>query len=86
MATSKSGGSTSNGRDSISKRLGCKRFDGQTVLCGEILVRQRGTKVHPGKNVLRGGDDTLFSVATGVVKFHSGLKGRKFVSVVPCNG
>lgn len=86
MATSKSGGSTSNGRDSISKRLGCKRFDGQIVLCGEILVRQRGTKVHPGKNVLRGSDDTLFSVANGVVKFHSGFKGRKFVSVVPSNG
>jgi large subunit ribosomal protein L27 len=83
MATSKSGGSTSNGRDSISKRLGCKRFDGQVVLCGEVLVRQRGTRIHPGRNVLRGGDDTLFSAASGVVKFHSGVKGRRFVSVVP---
>ncbi len=83
MATSKSGGSTSNGRDSISKRLGCKRFDGQIVNSGEILVRQRGTKIHPGDGVNRGGDDTLFAVVEGSVKFHRGYKGRKFVSVVP---
>jgi large subunit ribosomal protein L27 len=83
MATSKSGGSTSNGRDSISKRLGCKRFDGQIVGAGEVLVRQRGTRIHPGFNVRRGGDDTLFTVAEGVVKFHRGFKGRKFVSVHP---
>ncbi len=82
MATSKSGGSTSNGRDSISKRLGCKRFDGQMVNSGEVLVRQRGTRIHAGKGVMRGGDDTLFAVASGHVKFHSGLKGRKFVSVI----
>ena len=83
MATSKSGGSTGNGRDSISKRLGCKRFDGMFVLAGNILVRQRGTKIHPGKNVMRGKDDTLFAVATGTVKFLKGFKGRKFVSIIP---
>ncbi len=82
MATSKSGGSTSNGRESHSKRLGCKRFDGQVVHSGEILVRQRGTKIHPGSNVQRGGDDTLFAVAEGAVKYHVGFKGRKFVSVL----
>jgi large subunit ribosomal protein L27 len=82
MATSKSGGSTSNGRESHSKRLGCKRFDGQIVHSGEILVRQRGTKIHPGNNVQRGGDDTLFAVAEGAVKFHVGFRGRKFVSVL----
>ncbi len=81
MATSKSGGSTSNGRESHSKRLGCKKFDGQIVHPGAILVRQRGTKIHPGSNVQRGGDDTLFAVAEGVVKFHIGFRGRKFVSV-----
>ena len=85
MATSKSGGSTSNGRESHSKRLGCKRFDGQLVNAGEVIVRQRGTKFHPGKNVMRGGDDTLFSSSTGSVKFHVGFKGRKFVSVIPTN-
>ncbi len=60
MATSKSGGSTQNGRDSISKRLGVKLYDGQRVSGGEIIVRQRGTKIHPGKNVEIGGDDTIF--------------------------
>ena len=83
MATSKSGGSTQNGRDSIGKRLGCKRFDGQHVHCGEILVRQRGTKIHPGCGVKRGKDDTLFAVTTGVVKYRLGLKGRKYVTVLP---
>lgn len=82
MATSKSGGSTGNGRDSIAKRLGCKRFDGQLVNAGEVIVRQRGTRIHPGKGVLRGGDDTLFARMSGHVKFHSGLKGRKYVSVI----
>jgi large subunit ribosomal protein L27 len=82
MATSKSGGSTSNGRDSIAKRLGCKRFDGQLVNAGEVIVRQRGTRIHPGKGVLRGGDDTLFASMSGHVKFHSGFKGRKYVSVI----
>jgi large subunit ribosomal protein L27 len=82
MATSKSGGSTGNGRESISKRLGCKRFDGQVVNAGEVIVRQRGTRIHAGKGVLRGGDDTLFACIAGQVKFHSGLKGRRFVSVL----
>lgn len=81
MATSKSGGSTTNGRDSISKRLGVKLFDGQQVFGGEILVRQRGTRVHPGFGVMRGGDDTLFAVKPGFVKFRHGAKGRKYVSI-----
>jgi large subunit ribosomal protein L27 len=82
MATSKTGGSTSNGRESHSKRLGCKRFDGQLVTTGQILVRQRGTHIHPGKGVMRGSDDTLFASTQGLVKFHGGLKGRRFVSIV----
>jgi large subunit ribosomal protein L27 len=82
MATSKSGGSTQNGRDSISKRLGVKLFDGQRVSGGEIIVRQRGTRIHPGKNVGLGSDDTIFAVAEGVIKFHFGPKGRRYVSVV----
>ena len=82
MATSKTGGSTQNGRDSIGKRLGCKRFDGQIVNCGEILVRQRGTKIHPGRDVGRGKDDTLFALTAGVVKFRSGFKRRMYVSVI----
>ena len=69
MSHKKSGGSAKNGRDSASKRLGVKRYDGQLVTAGSILVRQRGTKVHPGKNVKRGKDDTLFAIKTGVVKF-----------------
>ena len=83
MATSKSGGSTSNGRDSQSKRLGVKLFDGQTVTGGEIIVRQRGTRIHPGKNVGKGGDDTLFAKGPGLIKFHYGSRGRKYVSVRP---
>lgn len=82
MATSKSGGSTQNGRESQSKRLGIKLFDGQVVTGGEIIVRQRGTRVHPGKGVGLGGDDTLFATMAGYVKFHYGLKGRKYVSIV----
>jgi large subunit ribosomal protein L27 len=82
MATSKAGGSTSNGRDSASKRLGIKLFDGQVVQGGEIIVRQRGTRVHPGKQVSRGGDDTLFATGPGVIKHHYGLKGRKYVSII----
>lgn len=82
MATSKTGGSTSNGRESHSKRLGCKRFDGQLVTTGQILVRQRGTRIHPGHGVMRGSDDTLFAATQGLVKFHGGLKGRRFVSIV----
>ena len=82
MATSKSGGSTSNGRDSQSKRLGCKRSTGQFVKSGEIIVRQRGSKFHAGLGVRKGGDDTLFALREGMVKFHKGFKKRKFVSVV----
>ena len=82
MATSKSGGSTQNNRESHSKRLGCKIFDGHKVFGGEIIVRQRGTHIHPGKQVLRGGDDTLFVTAPGVIKYHFGPKGRKYVSVI----
>ncbi len=85
MSTSRSGGSTGNGRDSHSKRLGCKRFGGQFVKCGEILIRQRGTKVHPGNGVRRGGDDTLFALTDGFVQFRKGLKRRTYVSVVQEN-
>jgi len=83
MATSKSGGSTQNGRDSRGKRLGCKRYGGQFVRAGEILIRQRGTRFYPGSGVRRGRDDTLFTIVEGTVKFHVGFKGRSFVSVVP---
>ena len=82
MSKTKGGGSTRNGRDSQSKRLGVKRFDGQAVTAGTILVRQRGTRFHPGENVGRGGDDTLFATADGVVKFGE-RKGRKLVDVLP---
>ena len=82
MAHKKAGGSTRNGRDSESKRLGVKKFGGQKVLAGNIIVRQRGTKFHPGENVGIGGDDTLFAKADGVVKFGS-RKGRKLVDVLP---
>jgi len=81
MSTSKTGGSSSNGRDSQSKRLGCKRFGGEKVNCGEILIRQRGTKFHAGHGVKRGGDDTLFAITDGFVFFHKGFKRRMFVSV-----
>ena len=81
MSKTKGGGSTRNGRDSQSKRLGVKVFDGQAVKAGAIIVRQRGTKVHPGDNVGRGGDDTLFATAEGKVKFGS-RKGRKLVDVL----
>ncbi len=83
MATSKSGGSTQNNRESHSKRLGVKKFGGELVHSGQIIMRQRGTKIHPGKNVGRGGDDTLFAKAEGIVKFHYNPKGYKCVSVVP---
>ena len=82
MSKTKGGGSTRNGRDSQSKRLGVKRFDGQAVNAGTILVRQRGTRIHPGENVGRGGDDTLFALTEGTVKFGS-RKGRKLVDVLP---
>ena len=81
MAHKKGMGSTKNGRDSKSKRLGPKRADGQFVLAGNILVRQRGTKVHPGTNVAKGGDDTLFALVDGVVKYERMGKDRKKVSV-----
>ena len=82
MSKTKGGGSTRNGRDSNAQRLGVKRFDGQLVTAGSILVRQRGTKFHPGENVGRGGDDTLFATADGVVKFGQ-RKGRKLVDILP---
>lgn len=83
MAHKKAGGSTRNGRDSHSQRLGCKRFAGQRVNGGSILVRQRGTPIKPGKNVGRGKDDTLFALISGMVQFEDrGRKGR-FVRVDP---
>lgn len=82
MAHKKGQGSTQNGRDSISKRLGVKKFGGETVRAGNIIVRQRGTKFHPGQNVGRGKDDTLFAKADGEVIFHR-RSGRKHVSVQP---
>jgi large subunit ribosomal protein L27 len=91
MSKTKGGGSTRNGRDSEAKRLGVKVFDGQTVTAGAIIVRQRGTRFHPGENVGRGGDDTLFALTPGKVKFGS-RKGRKLVDVLdavdaaPANG
>ncbi|AQL55996.1 50S ribosomal protein L27 [Abyssicoccus albus] len=81
FASKKGVGSTKNGRDSISKRLGAKRADGQFVTGGSILYRQRGTKVYPGENVGRGGDDTLFAKVDGVVKFERMGKDKKRVSV-----
>ena len=84
MAHKKGMGSTKNGRDSESKRLGAKRADGQYVLAGNILVRQRGTKIHPGTNVGKGKDDTLFSLVNGTVKFERYGKDRKKVSVYTC--
>lgn len=83
FASKKGVGSTKNGRDSISKRLGAKRADGQTVTGGSILVRQRGTKIHPGTNVGIGKDDTLFAKIDGVVKFERWGRDRKKVSVYP---
>lgn len=83
MAHKKGGGSTRNGRDSKSKRLGVKKFDGEAVISGNILVRQRGTRIHPGLNVKRGKDDTLFAVADGVVRFDFARKNRKRVNVIP---
>ncbi|MFP4082575.1 MAG: 50S ribosomal protein L27 [Candidatus Aminicenantes bacterium] len=83
MAHKKSGGSARNGRDSRSKRLGVKRFGGQSVKAGSILVRQRGTRFKPGTNVGRGSDDTLFAKIAGTVQFETKGKGRKFVSIHP---
>ena len=83
MAHKKGVGSTKNGRESHSKRLGVKRFGGEVVKAGNILIRQRGTKVHPGNNVGRGGDDTLFALTSGVVTFERRGKTKKQVSVYP---
>jgi large subunit ribosomal protein L27 len=83
MAHKKGGGSSRNGRDSNSQRLGVKRFGGQKVLAGSILVRQRGTQMHPGTNVGIGSDDTLFALADGFVKFERLGKARQKVSVFP---
>ncbi len=81
MAHKKGQGSTRNGRDSNAQRLGVKKFGGERVLAGNILVRQRGTKFHPGINVKKGGDDTLFAVADGIVKFETKRGNRKYVNV-----
>ncbi|HEY8362692.1 MAG TPA: 50S ribosomal protein L27 [Tissierellaceae bacterium] len=83
FASKKGVGSSRNGRDSEAKRLGVKRGDGELVLAGNILVRQRGTKIHPGLNVGRGGDDTLFAKIDGVVRFERKGKNKKQVSVYP---
>lgn len=81
MSKTKGGGSTRNGRDSRSQRLGVKAFDGEHLTAGSIIVRQRGTKFHPGRNVSKGGDDTLFATAEGKVKFGF-RRGRRLVDVV----
>jgi large subunit ribosomal protein L27 len=83
MAHKKAGGSSRNGRDSAGRRLGVKKFGGETVVPGNIIVRQRGTKFHPGHNVGLGRDHTIFAVATGAVEFHTSSRGRTYVSVVP---
>jgi large subunit ribosomal protein L27 len=82
MAHKKGQGSSRNGRDSNAKRLGVKVYDGQTILSGGIILKQRGTKVHPGENVKRAGDDSLFAIADGIVKFGKKGRDRKIVSVI----
>jgi large subunit ribosomal protein L27 len=81
MSKTKGGGSTRNGRDSHAQRLGVKRYDGEAVTPGTIIVRQRGTRIHPGENVGKGGDDTLFALQPGKVKFGS-RRGRKLVDII----
>lgn len=81
MAHKKAGGSSRNGRDSAGRRLGVKKFGGETVIAGNIIVRQRGTRVYPGANVGCGKDHTLFATGNGRVRFHDGKQGRKYVSV-----
>ena len=81
MAHKKAGGSSRNGRDSVGRRLGVKKFGGEAVIGGNIIVRQRGTRVYPGENVGMGKDHTLFALAAGRVRFHDGKLGRKYVSV-----
>lgn len=83
MAHKKAGGSTRNGRDSAGRRLGVKHYGGEAVISGNIIVRQRGTKFWPGEGVGMGKDHTIFAVTEGAVKFHKGLKGRTFISVLP---
>ncbi len=83
MAHKKGGGSSRNGRDSHSKRLGVKKFGGERVIVGNIIVRQRGTRIHPGENVRRGKDDTLFAISDGVVHYDFMSRGRKRVHVIP---
>ena len=82
MAHKKGGGSSRNGRDSESKRLGVKAYAGEEISAGSVIVRQRGTRIHPGDGVSKGGDDTLFALRGGVVRFHDS-RGRKYASVVP---
>ena len=82
MAHKKAGGSSRNGRDSAGRRLGVKKFGGEKVLAGNIIIRQRGTKVHPGDNVGIGKDHTLFATSPGVIKFRQKSKGKMFVNVV----
>ena len=83
MAHKKAGGSSRNGRDSAGRRLGIKKYGGEVVIPGNIILRQRGTKWHPGNNVGMGKDHTIFATVEGNVKFHKGLKSRQFISVVP---
>ena len=83
MAHKKAGGSSRNGRDSAGRRLGVKKYGGQAVIPGNIIVRQRGTKWWPGEGVSMGKDHTIFAVTEGNVTFHKGLKGRTFISVLP---
>ncbi|GAB4350352.1 MAG: 50S ribosomal protein L27 [Oricola sp.] len=83
MAHKKAGGSSRNGRESESKRLGVKKFGGENVIAGNIIVRQRGTKWHPGTNVGMGKDHTLFALADGAVEFKAKANGRTYVSVMP---
>jgi large subunit ribosomal protein L27 len=83
MAHKKAGGSSRNGRDSAGRRLGVKKFGGQAVIPGNILVRQRGTKFHPGDNVGLGRDHTLYALLPGAVSFHTSSHGRTFISVIP---
>jgi large subunit ribosomal protein L27 len=83
MAHKKGVGSSRNGRDSNPKYLGVKKYGGETVIAGNIIVRQRGTRIHPGRNVGRGNDDTLFALTDGVVTFANQRGGRKIVSVLP---
>ena len=83
MAHKKAGGSSRNGRDSAGRRLGVKKYGGEAVIPGNIIVRQRGTKWWPGQNVGMGKDHTIFATSEGTVKFHKGVKGRTFISILP---